>query len=134
MMQNLSPSLTANEIGRRNALKRFGYGSLEATVSAEALETEWALLLSDFQLAGRSTPPLSGMSPALRTLADEHVGQRRAVDQLMLLCDQAHARIAASGAHPDLVEAYAVVRDRFEEAVEEFAAHREVLARALTSA
>lgn len=133
MTDNLS-SLTANEIGRRNALKRFGYGQVEAKASGEALEREWALLLPDFSLPQAPTLPLSAMSPPLRQLAEEHVRQRRAVDQLMHVCDQAHARIAASGAQPQLVEAYAVVRDQFEEAVEHFAAHRDVLAKALTSA
>lgn len=131
---NETPSrLTANEIGRRDALKRFGYGQAEAQAPGEALEREWALLLTDF-LPGEPALPLSAMSPELRHLAEEHVRQRREVDQLMHVCDQAHSRIAAAGTRPDLVEAYAVARDQFEEAVERFAAHRDALAKALTSA
>lgn len=132
-MTDTLSSLTANEIGRRNALERFGYGQVDAEASGEGLEREWAMLLPDF-LPQAPALPLSAMSPPLRQLAEEHVRQRRAVDQLMHVCDQAHARIAAAGAQPQLVEAYAVVRDQFEEAVEQFAAHRDVLAKALTSA
>jgi hypothetical protein len=132
-MTDTVSTLTANEIGRRDALKRFGYGQAATTVSGEALEREWALLAPDF-LAQALVMPLSAMQPALRRLAEEHVRRRRVVDQLMQVCDVAHARIAGAGARPDLVEAYAVARDEFEEAVEYFAAHCGVLAKALTSA
>lgn len=132
-MTDTLSSLTVNEIGRRNALERFGYGQVDPEVFGEGLEREWAMLLPDF-LPQAPALPLSAMSPPLRQLAEEHVQQRRAVDQLMHVCDQAHARIAAAGAQPELVEAYSVVRDQFEEAVEQFAALRDVLAKALTSA
>jgi hypothetical protein len=128
------PNLTANEIGRRKALERFGYGQLDARISEDELEREWALLLPDFSIPKARMVQLRAMAPGLRALAQDHVQQRRAVDRLMLECDEAHKRIADAGAQPELVEAYTQVRDHFEEAVENFAAHRETLANALSAA
>jgi hypothetical protein len=122
-----------NETGRRTALERFGYGRLEVKVSDEELEREWALLLPDFSSPAAPAARLAALPPHLRKLAAEHVRQRRAADRLMLQCDEAHARIATEGARPELVEAYAVVRDSFEQAVEDFAAHRELLAKVFSS-
>lgn len=130
MTQRTEP-LSANEIGRRRALARFGL-DLPAASPAPATSREWAKLVPDFAVS-RDIGTLEKLPPALRLMAEEHVLQRREVDRLMLECDAMHARIAAEGAVPELVEAYAKVRDEFEDAVERFAAHREELARRLNA-
>lgn len=126
-MKTLQAVSPANEAGRRRALERFGYSDAPAQPAAAALEHEWALLAPGFApwLAGST---LAGLSAEQRALAAERVRQRRELDALMRDCDQAHAQIAAGGARPELVEAYATARDRFEEAVEAFAESAEAMA------
>ncbi len=121
-----------NETRRQVALEKFGYQQAGASTSDEELQREWALLLQDFPVEARQGGELADLAPDVRDLAAEHVRQRRETDRLFLECERAHLRIAAEGARPDLVEAYAVVRDGFEQAVEDFSAHRELLTKALS--
>ena len=119
-----SPS---NESGRRMALRRFGYAEVPADDAAGEFEREWVLLAPGVA-PWLASVPFTELTPSQRDLAIERVRKRRELDELMRACDVAHAQIAACGARPDLVETYASVRDRFEEAVEAFTTTVETLA------
>jgi len=123
----------ANEAGRRKALERFGYASLEQQISEQQLEREWSLLLPDFlaDVGDLQSPAWRALTASQRLLAMEHVLQRRALDGMMNACDAAHQNIAAGGMKPELLEAYAIVRDQFEEAVDAFTLHRDRIALAM---
>ena len=124
----------ANEAGRRKALERFGYADTPSGGGGGSIDSdrEWALLVPSVApwLGGRR---LADLPASHRDLAMQRVLQRRELDELMRDCDLAHARIASGGARTDLVEAYATARDRFEDAVESFAASAESLAARLRS-
>lgn len=121
---------SANEGGRRQLLKRFGYGLGDAAAKAEA---GWTLLHADFA-PGVPIPALSAMDPRTRLLVEGYLDRRARLDVLMDSCDAAHLRILQEGARPTLVEAYAGARDAYEDAVEDFGAHRERVQKALASA
>lgn len=122
----------ANEAGRRKALERFGYANQPPQISQQELEREWSLLLPDFRMqGGAQMGALSALGETQRALALEHVLQRRALDRLMNACDAAHQRLAAGGMAQDLLDAYGAVRDEFEQAVEMFATHRDLVAEVL---
>ncbi len=133
MTDTNTSALSVNEVGRRNALKRFGYGRCAAASAEASLQSEWELLLPDFNAPPRAAS-IQSLPPSVRQLAEEYVRQRREIDRLMHVCDESHARIASAGARPDLVEAYTVDRDRFENAVEAFSAQRVALAKAFNTA
>lgn len=118
---------TSNESGRRKALRRFGYAEMPAGDAAGEFEREWMLLAPGIA-PWLASVPFTELTASQRGLAIERVRKRRELDELMRACDVAHAQIAACGARPDLVETYASVRDRFEEAVEAFTATAETLA------
>jgi hypothetical protein len=126
-MKSFSSRTSSNEAGRRTALRRFGYEEVQAGDATEELAREWALLAPGIG-SWLATIPLSELSSAQRELAIDRVRKRRELDELMRACDHAHSQIAACGARPDLVENYASVRDRFEEAVEAFTTAAEMLA------
>ena len=110
----------ANEAGRQKALERFGYAERVA-------DKEWSLLAPGIApwLAGVR---LCDLTDEQRGLALERVRQRRELDELMRACDLAHSRIGGGGAAQPLVDVYVAARDRFEDAVESFAASAEALA------
>lgn len=126
-MSSFEPQLSSNESGRRKALRRFGYEDVPAGDASGEFEREWMLLAPGIA-PWLASVPFTELTPLQRSLAIERVRERRELDELMRACDRAHARIAACGARPDLVESYASVRDRFEEAVEAFTATAETLA------
>jgi hypothetical protein len=126
-MTTVGSNVAANESGRREALRRFGYSETPARDPGEEYAREWALLAPGIA-PWLAEVPLGALTEAQRDLAVDRVLQRRNLDELMRACDLAHARIAACGATAELVEAYASVRDRFEEAVEKFTATTETLA------
>lgn len=110
-----------NAPGRKQALKRFGYQASPPGDRLEDMAHEWDLLAPGIHPA-LADIPLGQLSESKLALAVQRVRDRRQLDRMMEECDRAHARIAEGGAGPDLVEAYTILRDRFEDAVEEFLA------------
>ena len=127
--------LLANEAGRFDALKKFGYSDKKYDSKDVAIEEEWRLLAQGiYPYSGYIHSPMDSMQPWIKDLVVERVRQRRELDGLMHECDTAHESICKSGTHPALVEAYTEARDHFENAVENFITSGEALAVRLSSA
>ena len=126
-MSAIESQMPSSESGRRKSLRRFGYAEIPASDATEELEREW-MLLAPGVAPWLATVPFAKLTPTQRELAIDRVRKRRELDELMRACDPAPSRIASFGARPELVETYASVRDRFEEAVEAFTAAADTLA------
>ncbi len=120
----MRPGPVANEEGRREILRRFGYQSNDEPAPAAAPEAAWDLLRADFASRGEAPPPLDQLPADVREPALAYVEQRARLDRLMDACDATHLRILQEGPEPALVEAYASDRDTYEDAVEDFGALR----------
>jgi hypothetical protein len=113
--------------------RRLSEISLEAVRDVNDIEDpEWARIEGDFQPSQRQRlrdTLFAGGAPDARLA--RYVQQRASLDALVENCDRVHARIAAVGTSPELVELYAQARDRYEDAVELLGAFREDVQAAL---
>lgn len=123
--------MIANEQGRREQLKRFGYAPANGQDRTLDPESQWTLLRSDFKVPGRPVPTFAELDPKTRFRAEAYIEHRARLDRLMDACDATHLRILREGPQPDLVEAYVVARDTYEDAVEDFGALRQLVQVAL---
>ncbi len=113
-------------------LKRFGY--LPADDAAPDWAGMWRLLQGDFATLSRPrVPGYAEMSPWPQAGARLYMRRRLWADRLFEDCQELYRRVHAEGIDTELVEAYTLAREAYEDAVLEFGRARatleEVLAR-----
>lgn len=112
-------------------LKRFGYvpfGDTDPDWSAM-----WDLLKGDFATLQRVHVPAYGeMSPWPQEGARIYMRRRLLADRLFEECQMLYQRLHSDGIGTELVEAYTLARDAYEEAVGDFGEAREMLERVFT--
>lgn len=114
-------STAANEHGRQENLKRFGYGLIDGESRSDAnLGALWHVLRSDFQLASGDVPEFDDLQGAQRAKAHDYASHCADLHRMMDICDALHLRILREGAGAELVELYTTARDEYEDAVERF--------------
>jgi len=115
-------------------LSRYGYagpdGAPADAGAAADWPAEWARLKGDFAPAGGggAVADLGALAEPARAVAMAYLRLRVEADALLARCEDAHRDILARGITPDRVEAYAAVRDAYEDKVEAFGAARAALA------
>lgn len=112
-------------------LKRFGYLADDAAPDWAGM---WRLLQGDFATLSRSrVPGYAEMSPWPQAGARLYMRRRLLADRLFEDCQELYRRVHAEGIDTELVEAYTLAREAYEDAVLEFGRARatleEVLAR-----
>lgn len=112
-------------------LGRFGYTPLGAAVPDWA--AMWEQLKSDFATPRRArVPSYAEMSPWPREGARIYMRRRLLADRLFEACQDAYRRVHAEGINTELVEAYSLARDAYEEAVLDFGKARATLEEVFT--
>jgi hypothetical protein len=105
-------------------LERYGY---RATIADDA-ET-WRKLRGDFEHAAEQE--LAALPPATKAAAEHYLACKRKSDRLLTACETAHAEILERGLDRERSEAYAIVRDAYEDSVEAFGTAGAEVARSL---
>lgn len=111
-------------------LKRFGYvPALGAAGDADPdWAAMWALLKGDFATLQRvHVPGYAEMTPWPQEGARIYMRRRLLADRLFEECQMLYERLHAEGINTELVEAYTLARDAYEDAVGDFGAAREML-------
>ena len=112
-------------------LARFGYvpfGGAEAD-----WDGMWALLKGDFTTHARPHVPAYGeLTPWPRQAARIYMRRRLVADRLFEECRKLYDALHAQGIDTELVEAYSLARDAYEESVYDFGRAREVLEEVLS--
>jgi hypothetical protein len=107
-------------------LKRFGYvpfGDVEPDWSSM-----WELLKADFSTVARAHVPAYGeMSVWPQEGARIYMRRRLLADRLFEECQVLYSRLHNDGINTELVEAYTLARDAYEDAVMDFGKAREVI-------
>lgn len=107
-------------------LKRFGYAPLGD--AAPDWPGMWQLLQGDFATLQRvHVPAYAEMSPWPQEGARIYMRRRLLADRLFEECQALYHRLHAEGINTELVEAYTLARDAYEEAVLDFGKAREML-------
>ncbi len=113
-------------------LARFGYvpfGGAEPD-----WEGMWALLKGDFAtLARPEVPDYGELSPWPREAARIYMRRRLVADRLFEECRRLYDALHARGIDTELVEAYSLARDAYEESVYDFGRAREKLDEVLSA-
>lgn len=108
-------------------LKRFGYAPFGD--AAPDWAGMWQLLRGDFAGAqGAPVPPYAELSPWPQEGARIYMRRRLLADRLFEQCQASYHRLHAEGISTELVEAYSLARDAYEEAVLDFGKARATLA------
>ncbi len=107
-------------------LKRFGYVPFgDADPDWAAM---WDLLKGDFATLQRAHVPAYGeMSPWPQEGARIYMRRRLLADRLFEECQMLYQRLHSEGISTELVEAYTLARDAYEESVIDFGEAREML-------
>jgi len=119
-----------NEEGRRRDLRRFGYRKLDG--NTDDISAVWKILRCDF-LNPWDQSEFSDLPEAARAAVKAYCGQRSKLDALLDRCDEIHLEFVKKGHDASRVEAYALARDAFEDAVELFGELRIAAQYALTN-
>ena len=107
-------------------LKRFGYTPFGD--AAPDWAGMWQLLQGDFATLQRShVPAYADMSPWPQEGARIYMRRRLVADRLFEECQELYRRVHGEGINTELVEAYSLARDAYEEAVLDFGKAREML-------
>ena len=107
-------------------LKRFGYTPFGD--AAPDWAGMWQLLQGDFATLQRPhVPTYAELSPWPQEGARIYMRRRLLADRLFEECQVLYRRLHAEGINTELVEAYALARDAYEEAVLDFGKARAVL-------
>lgn len=125
-MQNLlrNPLLERN----LDRLSRYGFREADAA-ETDPVPSDWARLKDDFaDLGGSRVPDFDDLPPDAQAAARHYVELRREADALLSRCETAHGEILNQGLNVARVEDYAVIRDAYEDKVEEFGAARQTVA------
>ena len=108
-------------------LERFGYTPFGD--AAPDWAGMWQLLRGDFATLQRSrVPTYAEMSPWPQEGARIYMRRRLLADRLFEQCHASYHRLHAEGIKTELVEAYSLARDAYEEAVLDFGKARATLA------
>ncbi len=112
-------------------LKRFGYAPFgDAAPDWEAM---WPLLMGDFATLQRAhVPSYAEMTPWPQEGARIYMRRRLLADRLFEECQVLYARLHGEGINTELVEAYTLARDAYEEAVLDFGKARAMLEEVFT--
>jgi hypothetical protein len=107
-------------------LKRFGYTPFgDATPDWAEM---WSLLQGDFATLQRAhVPAYAELSPWPQEGARIYMRRRLLADRLFEECQVLYRRLHAEGINTELVEAYSLARDAYEESVLDFGKARAVL-------
>ena len=117
--------------GEIAGLKRFGYTPF-ADASPDWAHM-WQLLQGDFATLRRMHVPGYGeMSPWPQEGARIYMRRRLLADRLFEECQELYRRLHAEGINTELVEAYTLARDAYEESVLDFGRAREMLEEVFT--
>ena len=107
-------------------LKRFGYTPFGD--AAPDWAGMWQLLQGDFATLQRAhVPAYAEMSPWPQEGARIYMRRRLLADRLFEECQVLYRRVHAEGINTELVEAYTLARDAYEEAVLDFGKARAML-------
>lgn len=107
-------------------LERFGYS--QCADASPDWAGMWQLLRGDFATQKRAhVPGYAEMSPWAREGARIYMRRRLLADRLFEECQELYRRLHAEGINTELVEAYALARDAYEESVMDFGRAREML-------
>lgn len=107
-------------------LKRFGYTPFGD--AAPDWAGMWGLLKGDFATLRRAqVPTYAEMSPWPQEGARIYMRRRLLADRLFEECQEFYRRLHGEGINTELVEAYALAREAYEEAVLDFGKAREIL-------
>lgn len=107
-------------------LKRFGYTPFGD--AAPDWDGMWLLLKGDFATLRRAqVPAYAEMSPWPQEGARIYMRRRLLADRLFEECQELYRRLHDEGISTERVEAYALGRDAYEEAVLDFGKAREML-------
>lgn len=112
-------------------LKRFGYAPFgDAAPDWAAM---WQLLKGDFATRQRAqVPGYAQMSPWPQEGARIYMRRRLLADRLFEECQALYRRVHAEGINTELVEAYTLARDAYEDAVLDFGKARAMLEEVFT--
>ena len=112
--------------GEIAGLERFGY--MPFADAAPDWAHMWQLLQGDFATPKRRhLPGYAEMSPWPQEGARIYMRRRLLADRLFEECQELYRRLHAEGINTELVEAYALARDAYEESVLDFGRAREML-------
>jgi hypothetical protein len=112
--------------GEIDQLGRFGYSPLGGDLPDWA--GMWRLLQGDFATPQREpVPAYAELSPWPQQAARIYLRRRLLADRLFEECQEIYRQIHAEGISTELVEAYALARDAYEDAVLDFGRSRAVL-------
>lgn len=111
-------------------LKRFGY--VPALGAAGDADLDWAamweLLKGDFATLQRAhVPAYAEMTPWPQEGARIYMRRRLLADRLFEECQMLYERLHSEGIDTELVEAYALARDAYEDSVGDFGESRKML-------
>lgn len=109
----------------RSVLKKFGYVHFENGESRDDWAEMWELLRGDFPLSEGQAPAFDDLSQDVQTAARDYMKVRLLADHYLDECECLHVSIFKENIDTDLVEKYAVARDRYEHSVEDFGDARE---------
>jgi hypothetical protein len=103
-------------------LTRFGYAARGAEADWDEM---WSLLQGDFATRARPhVPAYSELPPHPRQAARIYMRRRLVADRLFEDCRELYLCLHRAGVDGDLVEAYTLAREAYEEAVYHFGAAR----------
>ena len=123
---------TANPVLERALayLGRYGYrGGAPRPVEVDRdPAADWARLKSDFDAP---VPAFDALADKARDAAERYLALKHDADALLAACEAAHREILDDGIAVERTERYAVVRDAYEDKIEDFGAARAALAATL---
>lgn len=108
----------------RSVLSKFNYVHFEGEDTRDDWAEMWEHLRSDFPLPAAQVPSFDKLAEEVKEAACEYMKIRLLADHYLDECERLHVRIYNGSIETDLVEAYAVARDRYEDSVEDFGAAR----------
>jgi hypothetical protein len=118
--------------GQIAQLRRFGLGAF-ASDSTPPWAAMWEYLKGDFATVQRvHVPSYDEMSPWPQEGARIYMRRRLLADHLFEECQQLYHRLHNDGINTELVEAYTLARDAYEDSVGDFGAARETLEKVFT--
>lgn len=109
----------------RSVLSKFGYVHFEEGQGRDDWAEMWEHLRPDFPLPELSIPRYADLQGSLQEAAQKYMAVRLLADHFLDECERLHVDIFKGNIETDLVETYALARDRYEHSVEDFGEARE---------
>jgi hypothetical protein len=117
----------------RSVLSKFGYAHFENGESRNDWAEMWEHLRSDFPLPSGQVPSFDDLTVPVQEAASDYMKIRLLADHYLDECERLHVKIFNGSIETDVVEDYAVARDRYEDSVENFGEAREKVQKLLMS-